>query len=89
MSEQALTVTLHEINLMLAADLVHRPDVIDRMRFRHFRQELIEKLRLGLNPIEYLVAGECDLIADQSPGSGKQIERQLAGLGQVLGNRGR
>jgi hypothetical protein len=89
MLEQAFAVTLEEIDLMLAAHLVHRPDVVDRMCFCHLRQELVEKLRLGLNAIEHFVAGECDLIADQSLCPGKEIKRPLAGLGQTISSSGR
>jgi hypothetical protein len=42
MLEKAFAVTADEIQLMLAASFVHHPDVIDRMRLRHFREELVE-----------------------------------------------
>jgi len=43
MPEQPFGVAAKEIELMLAAFLTHRPDVLDGMRARHFRHELREK----------------------------------------------
>src|SRR5262245_22357426 len=45
MSEQPLGVTADEIELVLPAFLVHRPDVLDRMRARHLGHELRQQVR--------------------------------------------
>ena len=43
MPEKPLRVAAKEAELMLAAFLAHRLDVLDGMRARHFRHELREK----------------------------------------------
>ena len=56
MFEQPLAVAAKEVDLVLAAFLAHRLEVLDRMRSGHFRDEFGEQVRFGLRPIEHFVA---------------------------------
>jgi hypothetical protein len=86
MLEQAITVALHKINLMLTAYLVHRPDVVDRMNLRHFRQGFVEQTRFGSSSIEHFFVGEQDLLAHQPACVGQTIKcwfRLYLGAGRI------
>ena len=52
MLEHPIAVAANEVELMLAAFLTHRPDVLDGMRARHLRDELREQVHFGLRPLE-------------------------------------
>ena len=62
MPEQAFGVAAEEVELMLAAFLAQCPDVLDRMRARHFRDELREKLHFGSRSLQYLIAKEHEFL---------------------------
>ena len=47
---------------MLAAFLAHCPDVLHRMRARHFRDELREKLHFGSRSLQHLIAKEHEFL---------------------------
>src|ERR1051325_8056735 len=58
MPEQSFGVAAEEIELMLAAFLAHRPDVLYGMRARHLRDELREQVRFGPRSLQHFVAEE-------------------------------
>src|ERR1700744_87457 len=81
MLEQPLTVTTNKVDLMLAAFLTHRLQVLDRMRAGHFRGKFAKQVRLGSDAIEYFAAGEDHVFQHRLLCADREIHSALVRLG--------
>src|SRR6266404_6861838 len=78
--EQPIAVAAYKLDLVFAAFLVHRPDVLDGMRAGHLRCELREQVHLGLCPLNHRIAGKYEFLEHQFLCSEDEVGDALIGL---------
>src|SRR5581483_4253139 len=79
MFEQSIAIATQEFELMLAARFIHSHIVLDRMRFRDLRQELVEEMRLGPCPIQGFVAGKSYFLTQEPLRAKQEFHNSLVG----------
>ena len=81
MLEQPFGVAAEEVELMLAAFLAHRLDVLDGMRARHLRDELREQMHFCPRSLQHLVAEEHPFLKHHLLGAKHELQRPLVQFG--------
>src|SRR3954447_1196198 len=77
MPEQPFGVAADEVELMLAAFLAHRLDVLYGMCARHLRDELREQMRFGSRSLQHLIAEEHQFLEHHLLRAKHELERAL------------
>ena len=79
--EQPFGIAAEEVELMLAAFLAHRPDVLDGMRARHLRDEFREQMHFGPRSLQHLVAEEHQFLEHHLLRAKHELQRALVQFG--------